>query len=134
MKISVSQMTWNAKSTHWTKRTSNQYLLHAIIIPVRKGVWWFHVDFKTRIEKIAWYGSDGKYDEHVAIRLVGAKGKEVYAQVTFDFRKEKQPVNVYGQTGKTGYHGIVIESNMISKAVDEFGMQKKYDKIQQKTK
>ena len=128
MKISVSQMTWNAKSTHWTKRTSNQYLLHAIIIPVRKGVWWFHVDFKTRIKEIAWYGSDGKYDKHAAIHLVGAKGKEVYAQVTFDFRKEKQPVNVYGQTGKTSYHGIVIESNMISKAVE------KYDKIQQKTK
>src|SRR5271157_4150476 len=86
-------------------------VVHSIAVPLFKGVWYFEIQFKTKVH-IDCYDNDDEYDEQVCFTVNNSN----YVIVKFDASKEKIHLNVFGHLRIDHYYGIAIDINLIDKA------------------
>ena len=116
MKVSVS---YKEVSRRRVGPLRNQNLLyHAIVVPLRKGIWWFSVDFKVRTDIFCYATGDKQWVEEIYLPINEKETR--FAVVKFDYTKEKRDMDIYGHVSKTTYTGIIMEASIVSRAFERW--------------
>lgn len=89
----------------------------AVLIPVRKGVWYLDVSFKVRTEVFS-YAWDS--EEPLVTGIWFETGDKVFTIIEIDTSEEGMKFDIFASMSKTSYRGIVIEEKMVHRAIDKY--------------
>lgn len=85
----------------------------ALVVPVRKGVWYLDVGFKVRTEVLTYTG-DPEHPNRIGIYFETGNDEFTVLELT----SEKEEFHVFARMSKSSYRGMIIDKKILNKAIE----------------